>query len=90
MNDCYKNQKKLASNDCKEFFLKKNFLVPKMAVKWPKMHEIIRFFDKKCILVRVFRKQIQNLVEIKKMVRCHSFFNENPFRGGKIPHKSRF
>ena len=66
------------------------FLALKMAIKWQKMHEIIRFFDKKCILVRVFRKQIQNLVEVKKTVRCHSFFIENPFRGGKIPYKSRF
>ena len=44
-----------------------------MALKWPKMHEIIRFFDKKCILVRVFRKQIRNLVEVNKMVAATRF-----------------
>ena len=66
------------------------FSPKKWLSKMAKMYETIRFFDKKCILVSVFRKQIQNLLEVKKMVRCHWFFIENPFRGGKIAHKSRF
>ena len=66
------------------------FSPKKWLSKMAKMYETIRFFDKKCILVRVFGKYTKNLVEVKKIVRCHSFFIENPLRGGKIPHKSRF
>ena len=54
-----------------------------MALKWPKMHEIIRFFDKKCILVRVFRKQIRNLVEVKKWFAATRFSLKIPTAEGK-------